>query len=337
MTELDHAIIPHKFALIDEALARYDIKSFVDLGGCWAVNGGYTFHALQSGRIERAVLVDGAITELTHKRAEPWPQLELVEAPLGEQETVTQVGTVDAAIMFDILLHQVAPDWDEFLKRYARNVDTLIIHNQGWLGSETVRFPNFDVDEFLSRTYHSDEKRVREWYDQHSEWNDEQGKLWRDVHNFWQWGITEGDLVGTLWNLGYRIDYLFNKGVMDERFSEIEVVGLIARKRELPHPFVGVPVTWPVQLAEASPRELAEARAAELDASRVELAIELGRERARADAQDERARAEQARAAEHQARADKYESAYWRLHDVPPMRLAAALTRSVRRRARRRR
>jgi len=250
MAEIDRPIVPHKSALIDEAIARYGIRSFVDLGGCWGVHGGYTLHALKTGRIERAVLVDGNITALTRTRGEPWPQLELVESALGEEKTVEQVGTVDAAIMFDILLHQVSPNWNEFLERYSRNVGTLIIYNQGWLGRETVRFTDLPVDEYLAHTYHINEGRIREWYGQHAEWNDDQGKPWRDVHNFWQWGITEKDLIGVLWDLGYRIDYLFNTGLMDQRFPKIEVVGLIARKRDLPHPTTNLPAIWPTQPAE---------------------------------------------------------------------------------------
>lgn len=246
-------VLPDKTALIDEAIARYGIRSVVDLGGCWGVDGGYTFHALETGKIERAVLVDGGITPGTRERAEKWPQLELVEAALGEEETVEQVGTVDAAIMFDILLHQVAPDWDEFLKRYARNVDTLIINNQGWSGPETIRFPDFSVEEFIERTFHTNEERLREWYAQHDDWNEDQRKPWRDIHNFWQWGITEKDLVGVLWDLGYRVDFLFNKGLMNPRWPEIEVVGLIARKRHLPHPVTRVQATWPAPEPAAAP------------------------------------------------------------------------------------
>jgi hypothetical protein len=235
LAELDYNIVRHKSIFIDEMLARYAIKSIVDLGGCWGVNGGYSFYALEKGELERAVIVDGNITHLTRERAAAWPQLELIEGALGDEEIVKRVGKVDAAIMFDILLHQVSPDWDEFLQRYS-HIDTLVINNQNWLGPETIRFPDFDVDEYVSRVLHSSESRVREWYRQHGEFNEEQGKPWRDVHNFWQWGITLKDLVRVLWDLGYRVDYLLNKGMFYPRFPEIETVALIARKGHLPHP-----------------------------------------------------------------------------------------------------
>jgi len=231
----DQPIKLHKAAVIDHALASYGLRSFVDLGGCWGVNGGYTFHALQRGGVERAVLVDGDITDLTRKRAADFGQVELLEGALGDEKTVKQVGQVDAAIMYDILLHQVNPDWTDFLARYAENIDTIVIHNQCWLGPETVRFPDFPVDEYLRRVFHTNPDRLREWYDRHGDFHDGQQKPWRDVHNFWQWGITEKDLVGALWDLGYRIDYFFNGGLFHPDFDEIEVISVIARRRGLPY------------------------------------------------------------------------------------------------------
>ncbi len=230
-TRHDRPIDPHKGSVVEWALVNFEIASIVDLGGCWGVNGGYMFHALDLCEMERAVLVDGRVTDLTRERAEPYPGLELIQAPLGTEETVAAVGKVDAAIMFDILLQQVAPNWDEFLARYARNIDTLIIHNQGWRGDETVRFPDFSLDEYTRRVAHHDPARVADWYAKHHKFNDEQQKPWRDVHNFWQWGITAKDLVGTLWDLGYAIEAFENVGPFDPTFPDIEVLSIVAPRR----------------------------------------------------------------------------------------------------------
>lgn len=233
MGEIDKAIDENKGLVIEWAFSAYEISSLVDLGACWGVNGGYTFHALGLGSVDRAVIVDGTITALTNERALMYPQLELIEGPLGASEVASRVGRVDAAIMYDILLHQVGPDWTDFLAMYSEVADTLIIHNQGWLGPETVRFPDFSVDEYLQRVYHPNAENVRDWYRRHDELHPEQNKPWRDVHNHWQWGITTKDLVATLWDLGYRIDFFHNHGTFDERFAEIEALSIIARKRDL--------------------------------------------------------------------------------------------------------
>jgi hypothetical protein len=231
---LDLPLNPHKARVVDSAFARYGLASFVDLGGCWRVNGGYTFQALRRGDLARAVLVDDSVTELTRERAEEFPQLELIEGALGDPATVARVGQVDAALMFDILLHQVDPDWRDVLTRYA-HIDTVIIHNPGWLGVETVRFTDFDVEEYIRRVFHSSPDSIRAWYDRHDEFNSRMRRPWRDVHNFWQWGITAKDLIGALWDLGYRIDSFDNRGQFSNRFPEIEVISLVARKRTLPH------------------------------------------------------------------------------------------------------
>jgi hypothetical protein len=230
---LDRAIDRNKGLVIEWALDAYEIKSTVDTGACWGVNGGYTFHALKHGQLDRAVLVDFTVTDLTRERATEYPQLEMIQGALGEMETVDKVGKVDAAIMYDILLHQVNPDWTEVLARYSENVDTLIIHNQCWLGADTVRFPDLPVEEYLERVYFENPDHIRAWYDRHDEMNEVTQKIHRDSPENWQWGITAKDLIAELWDLGYRIDFFHNHGGFDRRFPEIEVLSIIARKRHL--------------------------------------------------------------------------------------------------------
>jgi hypothetical protein len=224
-------IKPHKAALIDWAIAQYEVKSLVDLGACWGVHGEYTFGALRKHQLDKAVIVDGSITAPTEEMAGQFSQVELIEGPLGDEVVANRVGKVDAAIMFDILLHQVSPDWDQFLTLYAENIDTLIIYNQNWLGKDTVRFIDFGLEGYLRRVPNTNEARTREWFAQHDEFRHEQDRLWRDVHNFWQWGITEKDLVGELWDLGYKIDRLANYGKHSSDYPEVEEVGLICHKR----------------------------------------------------------------------------------------------------------
>ncbi len=231
--EPDRPITPHKAALIDSAMQRFEIKSMVDLGGCWGVHGGYLLHAIREHGLERGVIVDGNITDLTRQRTKEFPQVELIEGALGARKIVKRVGRVDAALMYDILLHQVDPDWDEFLARYAPNVETLIIFNQSWLGPRTIRFVNeFGVEEFIRRVPHGKKSGVREWFSKLDETHPLLKRPWRDIHYIWQWGITQKDLVGILWDLGYRIDFLSNYGEHNPKFPEVELVGIIARKRE---------------------------------------------------------------------------------------------------------
>jgi len=105
--------------VIERAFERCRVRSFADLGGVWAVDGGYTFFALERFDIERAYLVDEDHTDAVRERAEGFTGLELVTANFGARTTADRLGSVDAVILFDVLLHQVAPDWDEILELYA--------------------------------------------------------------------------------------------------------------------------------------------------------------------------------------------------------------------------
>src|ERR1043166_10208152 len=126
VAEFDWPVTPCKAAMISDAIERYRLRSIIDVGACWGVNGGYAQHALASGKIERAIVLDGRITNLTRARFSNESRAQLREGDLGNLEFIDAVPKCDAAIIFDVLLHQVDPDWDEFIARYARKVDHFI-------------------------------------------------------------------------------------------------------------------------------------------------------------------------------------------------------------------
>jgi hypothetical protein len=43
----------------------------------------------------------------------------LIEGNFGSPAVAQQLQNVDAILLFDVLLHQVSPDWDEILDLYA--------------------------------------------------------------------------------------------------------------------------------------------------------------------------------------------------------------------------
>ena len=133
-----------------------------------------------------------------------------LEGPLGLDATVEAVGKVDALIIFDVLLHQVNPNWDEFLKKWLRNASAAIIYNQNWVKtSDTVRFVDVGVEWYLRNVYfNNDEQRLRAWFDEHKQLNLEQGKPQRDIHNWWQFGIALTDLVRVARESGFSLRYL---------------------------------------------------------------------------------------------------------------------------------
>jgi hypothetical protein len=220
---LDVPIDRRKAALVSAAIERYALRTILDVGACWGVHGGYTFHALKSGKITRAVIVDGDVTMLTRERAAVDPRVEIREGDLGDAGFIDALPRCDAAIIFDVLLHQVAPDWDAFLARYARKVDHFIIWNQDWIGSEeTVRFVQRGLDWYLANVGDPNPARIIEWFARHDEISPQFGRPWRDIHFFWQWGIVNTELIAAMRKLGFALDHFDNFGTWSDRHANIE-------------------------------------------------------------------------------------------------------------------
>jgi hypothetical protein len=118
--------------------------SFADLGGIWNVNGAYTFYTLREYGAKKAFIADTDFTAPALKEAKSWDNLKLIQGSFGEDSVAQQIGSVDAIFMFDVLLHQVKPDWNQVLETYAKRTSYFVIYNQQWVGSQgTLRL--FDL------------------------------------------------------------------------------------------------------------------------------------------------------------------------------------------------
>ncbi|MDL2307437.1 class I SAM-dependent methyltransferase [Desulfovibrio sp. OttesenSCG-928-C06] len=206
-------IHPFKADLVEIAIGTYGIKSIVDVGGCFGVHGGYTFHALKNG-VERAMILDGEITPDTVEQARRYPNLTLKTMDLGNRDEIAALPSFDAAIIYDVLLHQVDPDWDEFLALYAAKVDTLIIYNQDFVGDETFRFVDRGLDWYLEQEFAKfyGKESITNWFARHDQIHPQMGKKNRDIHGFWQWGIAYADIIRVAHEQGFRLDYFINEG-----------------------------------------------------------------------------------------------------------------------------
>ena len=233
---LDNPLLPHKTELISIAYEISPFRSFADLGGCWGVNGGYSFHArhIAGDAFTKGYVLDQTITPLTKKRLKGVDNLFPYEGLLGSQGAVEAVGEVDALIIFDVLLHQVNPDWDEFLRKWLNSANTAIIYNQNWIKTmDTVRFVDFGFEWYLQNVYfNDDEKKLRGWFDEHHQLNFEQGKPQRDIHNWWQFGIALTDLVRVARESGFSLRYL-NSWNSYDNFPWIVDQGMIFTRTEI--------------------------------------------------------------------------------------------------------
>jgi hypothetical protein len=112
------------------------------------------------------------------------------------------------------LLHQVAPDWDEVLDIYAPLTQCFIVFNQQWVGTDsTIRLLDLGEDEYFQNVPHSKERQTYsdlflKLDQKHPKYN----KLWRDIPNIWQWGITDVDLQEKFKSLGFHLQYYKNCG-----------------------------------------------------------------------------------------------------------------------------
>lgn len=218
--ELHKPIVPNKARMILEAFEKYKVRSFADLGACWGVNAGYSYLGMMSHRIDSAFVVDTHVTNIARHRMEMYPNVAFIEGEIGDPATSGRIGEVDAVIMYDMLVHQAKPDWDRIIDQYAPHTRLFIVYNQQWIGSErSVRLIDLGKDEFLRNTPSGTNdagvavrKRIDDLFDQLDQINPLFGKPYRDCHNFWQWGITDADLVACMWRNNFSLEWMQNFG-----------------------------------------------------------------------------------------------------------------------------
>jgi hypothetical protein len=189
--------------VIDLCFTRFRCRSFADLGGIWAVDGGYACYAADAYPAERGIVVDDDFTDEFQRRVARLPRLESMRGNFGECAMPEQVGNVDVIFAFDILLHQVDPDWNELLAMYAQQCRALAIVEPQWNGAETIRLLDLGEREYLSVVPASDGGPYEGLFSKLDTINPRRQRPWRDVHDIWQWGITDHDLIDALSGLGF--------------------------------------------------------------------------------------------------------------------------------------
>jgi hypothetical protein len=214
---------PLKLEMIAEAARAAGARSFADLGGVWAVDGGYSFAALDQPGMERGTLVDDDLSPALRERAASEPRLRLVERNFGDADVPDVVGDVDLVLLFDVLLHQVDPDWDAMLARWAPRAQAMAIVQPQWTGSDaTVRLIDLGRDAYLAAV--PPDPLHDALFDRLDEPHPRRGgRAWRDVHDVWQWGITDADLVARMADLGFAVAAHADRGPWRglEQFSEV--------------------------------------------------------------------------------------------------------------------
>ncbi|MFN0157679.1 MAG: hypothetical protein ACKVRP_06350 [Bacteroidota bacterium] len=209
-----------KLRLIDRAFGSMKVapRSFADLGGVWKVNGAYTIYSLRNFNIDRGVIVDTDYPQEVRQRLGKFPQLNVLQGDFTAHQQTEQVKHVDMVYMFDVLLHQANPDWNQVLTAYAGITNCFVIFNQQYvISQDTVRLTDLPLEEYMKLVPSGRETFYRNVYAHKKEIHPIHGKPWGDIHNVFQWGITDRGLRSIMKDLGFTETYYCNHG----RFSNL--------------------------------------------------------------------------------------------------------------------
>ena len=212
----EEKMVPCKKEVLDYVFLNNEIKSVAELGCVWGVEGVYgRYVASKYGNI-LVKMVDSHWTKEAKELCSEFSNIITISDNFGNADTPSKIGRVDAIIFFDVLLHQVAPDWDRMLQMYAPFTDFFIIVQPQYNGSPiTVRLLDLGYEEYFANVPHEKEHPTyKNLFDKMFEINTEHGnRIWRDIHNVWQWGITDSDLVYKMDCLGFKLVYQKNGGI----------------------------------------------------------------------------------------------------------------------------
>jgi len=209
-----------KLRLIDRAfqLIGYSAKSFADLGGVWKVNAGYTRYTLGKYEIDRAVLIDTDYPEFLREKLSRFPHLSVIQGDFTSQKQIEKIKPIDIVYFFDVLLHQANPNWDQVLTEYATFTKCFVIFNQQFIKSQkSIRLTDLPLEQYIEIAPSGRENIYRHVYTHKNEIHPIYGKPWGDIHNIFQWGITDNDLRTLMKGFGFDEVYYCNYG----RFSNL--------------------------------------------------------------------------------------------------------------------
>jgi hypothetical protein len=214
-----------KLRLIDYCFEQLDSRSFADLGGVWGIDGAYARYATDAHSPERGVVVDENFTERYLELERKLPGLAHLSGNFGRREVAESLGEVDVVMLFDVLLHQVDPDWDDVLALYAPVCKRFAIVQPQWNGPHTIRLLDLGERDYRAAIPEGETAHGSVYdglFGRLDEVNEQRGRPWHDVHDIWQWGITDRDLIARMGELGFGLRLFENTGPWRglERFHE---------------------------------------------------------------------------------------------------------------------
>ena len=192
---------------------RKGADSFADLGAVWKVNAGYTFFTLNNFFITRGYIVDTHFTDVVNRKVAAAGNLTKIQANFGTDDVAKKIGHVDVVFLFDVLLHQVNPHWDEVLRKYSSVTDCFVIFNQQYVKSDTTfRLTGLSLEDYKAIVPMPRHELYEFIYAHKDDLNEEHNRRWIDIPDIFQWAITDPDLRSVLSRLGFKEAYYKNCG-----------------------------------------------------------------------------------------------------------------------------
>jgi hypothetical protein len=213
--QLFENMVPCKKEVIDYVFNRFKVNTVAELGCVWGVSGVYGRYIAETYPHTMVIQVDWHWTDEAKELCGKYSNISMMTGDFGNAEMPSKVGSVDAIILFDVLLHQVAPDWDRVLQMYAPYTDLFLIVNPQFTGSPvTVRLLDLGRENYFANVPHDKEHPTyKNLFDKMYEINTEHGgRIWRDISSVWQWGITDSDLFHKIRELDFNPVYQKNIG-----------------------------------------------------------------------------------------------------------------------------
>jgi hypothetical protein len=196
-----------RLGTIDYAVEQVGIESFasIEIGQAY---GQYAFYTIDKPTVQDGVLVDvgarnpGDYLLSTIEQAAERPGMRVLDGSFADPRTMSQIGQVDAILLFDVLFRMVDPDWDQVLELYAPATSSFVIANPQWERSEaTVRLIDLGREKYLEAVPPWDSHH--DLFDDLDAWLPGQQRRYRDGDHVWQWGITDADLKAKMSELGF--------------------------------------------------------------------------------------------------------------------------------------
>jgi len=190
-------------------LADGDIKTNVDLGCIYKIHGAYSFYSIRKYHVSRVIQIDTKPTQEYLNSCKTLNQIKSIEMNFADTKAISEIENVDAIYLFDVLLHQVNPGWDEVLELYSEKTKYFVIFNQMFNKTDkTIRLLDLGFDEYFQhepfeREHPLSQNLINKTY----ELNSEHGKIWRDVHHVFQWGSTVKDLIDNMKKMNFELLY----------------------------------------------------------------------------------------------------------------------------------